>query len=44
MATVYSEDGKYYTSGGIRFESASGREVDANGDFVNLTVTQWGQT
>ena len=40
MATVYSEDGKYYTSGGIRFESASGREVDANGDFVNLTVSE----
>ena len=40
MATVYSEDGKYYTSGGIRFESASGREVDANGNFVNLTVSE----
>ena len=40
MATVYSEDGKYYTSGGITFESASGREVDANGNFVNLTASE----
>ncbi len=40
MATVYSEDGKYYTSGGIRFESASGREVDQNGNFVNLTASE----
>ena len=40
MATVYSEDGKYYTSGGITFESASGREVDANGNFVNLTSSE----
>ena len=40
MATVYSEDGKYYTSGGIRFESASGREVDQNGNFVNLSASE----
>ena len=40
MATVYSDDGKYYTSGGRRYEVSSGREVDANGSFVNLTASE----
>ena len=40
MATVYSDDGKYYTSGGRRYEASSGREVDANGSFVNLTASE----
>ena len=40
MATVYSDDGKYYTSGGIRYEASSGREVDANGSFVNLAESE----
>ena len=41
MATVYSEDGQYYTSGGYTFESASGRQVDpVTKEFVNLTASE----
>ena len=41
MATVYSEDGQYYTSGGYTFESASGRQVDpVTKEFINLTASE----
>ena len=34
MATVYSDDGKTYTTGGITYDVSSGRPVTSDGGFL----------
>ena len=34
MATVYSKDGKTYTSGGLTYDASSGRPITSDGGFL----------